>query len=506
MQLSPADLHNQTLVRNVHPADWKNPTPASRYNLVVLGGGTAGLVSAAGAAGLGARVALVERHLLGGDCLNVGCVPSKTLLRSAHAMAELKRAAGLGIRVPAGASVDFAGVMERVRRVRAGISPHDSAARFAGLGVDVFLGEGRFVEPSCVEVGGQKLRFARAVIATGARARVPSIPGLAEAGPMTNEDIFNLTERPARLAVIGGGPIGCELAQAFQRLGSEVVLLHNKGHVLDREEPPAATLLQQTLLADGLQLLLDTELQRVENKGSEKVLFYTTKGQPGNVTVDAILLGAGRAPNVDGLNLSAANIAYDRTNGVQVDDFLRTSNPRVYACGDVCMAWKFTHAADFAARLVIQNALFSLGPVGRRRLSALLMPWCTYTEPEVARVGLSTGEAAARGLAIDTYHQPFTEVDRALTDAEEGFVQILTRRGTPTIVGATIVGRHAGELISEVTLAMSAQVGLGRLANVIHPYPTVAEAIRKCGDQYNRTRLTAGLKRWLERWMSWRRG
>ena len=502
LSVTPLDAHNQTLLANVHPSDWKNPAPASRYNLVVIGAGTAGLVTAAGAAGLGAKVALVERHLMGGDCLNVGCVPSKCLLRSARAAADARDGERFGVRVPPGVEVDFPAVMERLRKLRAGISKHDSAKRFTELGVDVFIGAASFSGPDTVEVGGQTLRFKRAVIASGARAVQPEIPGLADAGHLTNETVFNLTQRPRRLAVIGGGPIGCELAQAFQRLGAQVTLLHKHAQLLDREDGDAATIVQGAFVREGIQLVLNAKLTRVEKRDGAKVIYYEANGTSGSVIVDEILVGAGRAPNVEGLNLESVGVQYDRRDGVKVSDQLQTTNPRIYAAGDVCMKWKFTHAADFAARIVIQNALF----FGRKKLSALTMPWATYTDPEIAHVGLYERDAQERGLALDTYMKEFKSVDRAIAEGEEeGFVKIHTLRGTDKILGATIVARHAGEMISEISVAMAAGLGLGRLASVIHPYPTQAEAIRHCGDAYNRTRLTPTVKRIFQRWLTWTR-
>jgi len=502
VDVRPKDAHNLELVANVHPPDWVAPAPAPRYNLVVIGGGTAGLVTAAGAAGLGAQVALIERDLLGGDCLNVGCVPSKCVIRSSRMVGELRAAPALGVRVAGPVDVDFGAVMERLRSVRARISPHDSAARLRGLGVDVFLGEGRFVGPGAVSVNGTTLRFKRAVIATGGHAHRPAIPGLAEAGFLTNENVFELTERPRRLAVIGAGPIGCELAQAFRRLGSEVTVFHTGSHILNREDADAAEILQRAFLAEGIRLVLDAKLTRVDRGADGKVLHAESPRGPATVTVDEILVGVGRTPNVDELGLESVGVAYDRRSGVKVDDRLCTSNPMIYAAGDVCMAEKFTHAADFAARTVIQNALF----LGRKKLSALTIPWCTYTDPEIAHVGLSEGQAAERGVDIDTYLRPFAEVDRAVIDGEdEGFVKVHARRGTDRIVGATIVARHAGDMIGELTLAITAGVGLGRLASVIHPYPTRAEAIRQVGDMYNRTRLTPRVKKLFAAWLRWTR-
>lgn len=502
--VTPRDAHNQKLLANVHPPDWVNPEPASRYNLVVVGAGTAGLVSAAGAAGLGAKVALVERHLMGGDCLNVGCVPSKTIIRSGRALADVRDARRFGVEVPGEPSVDFAAVMERVRRIRAQIAPHDSAARFRDeYGVDIFLGEGRFAGPETVAVGDARLRFQRAVIATGARAVVPAVPGLAEAGFFTNETIFNLTEQPRRLAVLGGGPIGCELAQTFARLGSEVTIIQQGEHFLPREDADAVAILGAAFTRDGVDVRLKTTLKRVETKGTIKLLHLETEGRRTTIEADAILVGVGRAPNIEGLELETAGVRWGR-HGVEVDDFFRTANPRIFAAGDVCSPFKFTHAADFMARAVIQNAFF--GFAGKKRASRLTIPWCTYTDPEVAHVGMYEREAAAKGIEISTFQVDMADVDRAIAEGEdEGFVKIHVKKGSDQIVGATIVARHAGEMISEVTTAMIGKIGLGMLASVIHPYPTQAEAIRKVGDAFNRTRLTPGRARFLKRFFAWRR-
>jgi len=501
-QVLPDDVYNRELVSRIHPPDWANPEPAACYNLVVIGAGTAGLVTAAGAAGLGAKVALVERDLLGGDCLNVGCVPSKALIRAARASAEVRDANDYGVAVPPGARVDFPAAMERMRRLRAGISPNDSAQRFRGLGVDVFFGQARFTGPDSVEVGGRILRFARAVIATGARAARPDVPGLAEAGYLTNETVFSLTELPRRLAVIGAGPIGCELAQAFARFGSAVSLVGNRPQVMPREDRDAAALVETALRHDGIDLLLTARVLRADKQGPDTVLHLERDGQARELRADTVLVGVGRAPNVEGLNLEAAGVEYDAKQGVKVDDRLRTSNRRIFAAGDVCSRYKFTHAADAMARLAIQNALFF--PTGR--VSALIIPWCTYTDPEVAHVGLSEEEAKKQGIDVRTFVQELAHVDRAILDGEgHGFVKVHVRAGTDKIVGATIVARHAGEMISTVTLAMTAGLGLGALAKTIFPYPTQAEAIKRVADAYNRTRLTPFVKRLFEKWLAWRR-
>jgi mercury(II) reductase len=501
----PWDSHNQSLVSQVHPHDWVNPEPEPIYNLVVIGAGTAGLVTAAGAAGLGAKVALVEKNLMGGDCLNVGCVPSKCIIRSAHTVTEIRNAHKYG--VTAGEpEVDFAAVMERMRKLRAGISHNDSASRFQNLGVDVFLGEGRFIDSNTVEVGEKQLKFKKAVIATGARAAQPSVPGLAEAGYLTNETVFSLTECPRRLAVIGAGPIGCELAQAFQCLGSQVVLLHKNAHILDREDPDAAGIVQQKFLDEGVQLALNAQLQKVEVKDGQKIIHYHADGKPTSVTVDEILVGAGRQPNIESLNLEAVGVRYHPRRGVMVNDNLRTANSNIYAAGDVCMKWKFTHAADAAARIVIKNTLFSPFGLGQQKLSSLTMPWCTYTIPEVAHVGLYEHEAKEKGIDVNTFTISMSDVDRAIADGdEEGFVKIHVKKGSDRIVGATIVAPNAGDMISELTVAMVGKVGLKSISSAIHPYPTQAEAIKKAADAYKRTLLTKRVSNIFARWMKWQR-
>lgn len=491
--IAPLDTYNQTLVSHVHPLDWVNPAPSDCYDLVVIGAGTAGLVVAAGAAGLGIglKVALVERHLMGGDCLNVGCVPSKCMIRSSRVVAEMATSNEFGVKSPTEIEVDFPAVMERMRRLRAGISHHDSAQRFRDLGIDVFLGQGQFVNDRVLEVEGQRLSFRKAVIATGARAVRPSIPRLEDAGFLTNETVFSLTARPNRLAVIGGGPIGAELAQTFQRLGSDVVLFHKSRHILNKEDVDAAAIVQNVFLKEGMKLVLNATIERVESTPDGKQIHYTSNGQSESVTVDEILVGAGRAPNVEGLNLEAVGVKYDTRHGVEVNDYLQTTNPKIFAAGDICMNWKFTHAADTAARIVIKNALFAPFGLGRSKLSSVVMPWVTYTDPEIAHVGLYEHDAKKRGIATNTIHIPFSQVDRAIADGEtDGFIKILHKQGSDEILGATIVGRHAGEMISEVTTAIAHKIGLSKLSSVIHPYPTQAECIKKAADAYRRTLLT----------------
>ena len=493
---------DEQLIENTHPADWRNPSPQGRYNLVVIGAGTAGLVCAAGAAGLGAKVALVEKHRLGGDCLHYGCVPSKALLRCARATAEARRADEFGVHAEGPITVDFPAVMRRMRQLRASLSSHDSAARFRDLGVDVYLGEARFAGRDSVEVGGQTLHFKRAVIATGSRPAPLELPGLEANGYLTNESVFNLTGRPRRLVVIGAGPIGCELGQAFRRFGSEVHLVQRSRELLPRDEPEASSLLRQRLEREGIQLHLEAQPRAVERENGQRFVLLAGAGR---LAADAILVAVGRRPNVENLGLDRAGVAFD-VKGVQVNDFLQTTNRRIYAAGDVCSAYKFTHAADAMARIVLRNALFfDRLFIGRARMSQLVIPWCTYTDPEVAHVGLTTRQAQERGLSIETFRQDLAEADRAVLDGEtEGFALVHVRKGTDHIVGATMVAAHAGEMIGEVVLAMSRRLGLSTLSQTIHCYPTQAEVWRRLGDAYERSRLTprvASFLRTILRWM-----
>jgi pyruvate/2-oxoglutarate dehydrogenase complex dihydrolipoamide dehydrogenase (E3) component len=500
--LNPADFHDELLISRVHPPEWRNPQATGRYNLVVIGGGTAGLVSAAAAAGLGARVALIERGLLGGDCLNFGCVPSKALLRAARASVDAGRTGGYGVVVPPFVVVDFATVMERMRRLRAELSEKDSASRFRDLGVEVFIGEGRFSGPDSIEVGGQTLHFGRAVIATGSRPAVLPIRGLSETGFLTNENIFSLTALPRRLVVVGGGPLGCELAQAFSRFGAQVTLLEVEPSILPREDADAAQIVKNALVRDGIEIIENCQIRNTQAAKDQKSMTVECVGGCREIAFDEILVAAGRMPAVDGLGLEAAGVDYDRCTGIKVDDHLRTSNWRVFAAGDVCSAYKFTHIADAMARIVIRNALF----YGRDRVSALIIPRCTYTDPEIAHVGLYEHEARRLGIVVQTFVQPLSEVDRAVLDGEtEGFLRIMVRQGSDRIIGATLVARHAGEMISELTAAIIGRIGLATIARTIHPYPTQAEAIRKIADSYNRTRLTPLLRWLLRKRLAWMR-
>jgi pyruvate/2-oxoglutarate dehydrogenase complex dihydrolipoamide dehydrogenase (E3) component len=502
IRVAPYDRHNDVLVSNAHPPDWVNPTPDGRYNLLVIGGGSAGLVAAVGAAGLGAKVALVEKHLLGGDCLNAGCVPSKTLIRSAKALGDIRRATtgDLGVYLYGEATVDFGAVMERVRRVRADISHHDSAQRFNSLGIDIYLGAGQFSGPNTFVVDGREIEFSKAVIATGASPAHLPIPGLAETGYITNVTLFELTEQPQRLAVIGAGPIGVEMAQSFARFGSEVYVFDILPYLAGLRDPDGLEIVTRTFRREGIELLLESKTQQVERTDNGKAITFEYQGQTRTIVVDEILLAAGRKPNLEGLNLEVTGVEYEK-RGLVVNDRLQTTNANIYGAGDVAIPAQFTHMADATARIVLQNALF----LGRKKYSDLIIPWTVYTDPEIAHVGLFDYEAEAQGTAVDTFTIRIEDTDRGRTDGEDGFVKIYVKQGTDKILGATIIARHAGEMISEITTAMVAGAGLATLSQTIHPYPTQAEAIKKAADAWNRTRLTPTVAKLFSKWLSWRR-
>jgi pyruvate/2-oxoglutarate dehydrogenase complex dihydrolipoamide dehydrogenase (E3) component len=500
IKVPPFDEYNEILVQNAHPANWQNPTPDGRYNLLVIGGGSAGLVAAVGARGLGAKVALVEKHLLGGDCLNAGCVPSKTVLRSAKAVGDIRRAAELGVHVSGDVTVDFPAVMERMRKIRSEISYHDAASRFRDLGIDLYLGDGQFTGKNTFVVDGRTIEFSKAIIATGSRAAAIPIPGLAETGYITNEGVFELTQLPRRLAIIGAGPIGAEMAQAFARFGSQVSVFDLASTIGGLRDPEGLALVRGSLEADGVRFYLESKTGKIEQVADEKIIHFEHNGDAHRLVVDEILLAAGRQPNVDGLGLEAAGIKYSR-KGLEVNDRLQTTNPDVFGAGDVAIPAMFTHTADATARMVLQNAFF----FGRKKYSDLIIPWTVYTDPEVAHVGLFDYEAEAQGIAVDTFSHKIEDTDRGRADGDDGFVKIYVKKGTDKILGATIIGRHAGEMISEITTAMMAGKGLGTLAQTIHPYPTQAETIKKTADAWNRTRLTPFVAALLRKILAWRR-
>lgn len=528
-QVWPLDEHNQTLLNHVHPPGWKDPVSKNddHYDLVVVGGGTAGLVTAAGSAGVGARVAMIEAHMLGGDCLNVGCVPSKTIIHSAnlaHTLrGDMERLNAAGVSIEGGAAavkVDFDKVMERVRKIRADISHHDSVERYSKeLGVDIFIGYGKFTSEKTVVVNGRTLTFKRAAVCTGGYPSLIPMPGLKELheqgtawgktdtprpAVMTNETVFNLTSQPTNMVVIGAGVIGLELAQSMQRLGTPVTVLGRSGKILPKEDEDMAILVKEQMIKDGVEFKLSVaEYQKIEMTGKvlanglpelKMTILEKGKSAPTVLMCDSLLIAAGRRPNVTGMDLEAAGVKYDLKEGLIVNDKLQTSNPKIYGVGDVASKYKFTHAADFMARTVIKNALF----FGSEKMSNLLIPYATFTSPEIASVGLYGGDLDEKGIEYRVFEKHFKDNDRSMADDEMvGFVRFRVDAKTDKILGASIVGPDAGNMISEVTLAMQSETGLGALAAVIHPYPTTAEAIRQAGDLYNKTRLTNTVKQLL---------
>ncbi len=498
----PQDVYNKQLRALLHPANRKNPTPEKRYNLVILGAGPAGLVAAAGAAGLGAKVALVERSLMGGDCLNVGCVPSKALIRCARAMADVRNSTEFGIRLPGTPHVDFAEVMKRMRNLRTELAVHDSVDRFTKLGIDVFLGEGKFVGPDKIEVEDATLNFSNALIATGTAPVIPDISGIENVRILTNETLFSIEELPQRLVILGAGPIGCEMGQAFARFGSQVTLVEIADQILPREDYMAASIVAAALKSDGIEVLCNAKATEVQRDQSSTILYVTQNDNKLILHTDVIVTTTERSPNVNSLGLESAGIEYDSRQGVQVNDYLQTTNPIIYAAGDVASKFKFTHAADAMARIVIRNALF----FGREKASKLVIPWCTYTDPEIAHVGLNVKEAEAQNITLNTITVPLANIDRAVLDGEpSGILQVHLKESSDKILGATLVSRHAGESISEITALMVSGKGLSSLAQVLHPYPTQSEIFKKAADVYNRSRLTPGIHKLFKYFLSWRR-
>ncbi len=475
-----------------------------RYNLIVLGAGSGGLTVAAGGAAVGARVALLEKHRMGGDCLNYGCVPSKAFLRAAKVARTLRTASTYGIN--AGTTVamhDLKPVMEYVRAARSRVAPHDSVERFTGLGVDIHLCAGRLKSAHEVVLVGESTTIwgRHIVLATGSRPRIPDVPGLREAGFLTNETVFDRDRLPASLLVIGGGPIGAELGQAFARLGSQVTIVSASDHILPREDEDVAGVLARQLRQEGVTVLDRARVSRISRSNGLKRVTVRLPDAELSIDADEILVAAGRRPNIEDLGLDDVGVAVDDRT-VRIDARCRTTIPSVWAVGDVAGPYQFTHWANYQARIVIRNALFP----GSWACDFDTVPWTTFTEPEVARIGLSEAEARQRGIAYDLFTASFEDNDRALCDGEpEGFVKVLARKGRGTILGASVAHAHAGELLAELVLAKKHGLGLAKLSTPIHVYPTLAEANRAIGDAYLRGRLRPRMRRVLSALFAWLR-
>ena len=474
------------------------------YNLVVIGGGSAGLVSAYIAAAVKAKVLLIEKHKMGGDCLNTGCVPSKALIRSAKMLHYAKRAEDFGFKTTT-VEFEFSEVMERVQHVIQQIEPHDSVERYTGLGVEVIQSEAKIISPYEVEVEGKIVTAKNIVIATGARPAVPPIPGLEETGYLTSDTVWNLRERPRRLVVLGGGPIGCELAQSFQRLGSEVFLIQRGAQLLPREDAEVAEMVETRFREEGMHVLTGHAAQRFEISNGQHVLICEHKDTEVRIEFDQLLLALGRKANVQGFGLEDLNVKIAPQGTVEADEFLRTNYPNIYVCGDVTGPYQFTHTAAHQAWYVAVNALFS--PFKSFRVDYSVIPWATFTDPEVARVGLNELEAKEKNIAYEVSTYGIDDLDRAIADSEaHGLVKVLTIPGKDKILGVTIVGNHAGDLIAEFVMAMKHGLGLNKILGTIHIYPTMAESNKYVAGVWKRQHKPEALLRWVERFHNWRRG
>ncbi|MGS4881242.1 dihydrolipoyl dehydrogenase [Photobacterium damselae] len=498
---------NQIQARKIYQK-WQKPTSFDQ-NMVVIGAGSGGLVSAYIAAAVKAEVTLIEKHKMGGDCLNTGCVPSKALIRAAHNMAEIQRAAEFGVSTGP-IAIDFKQVMTRVQKVISKIEPHDSIERYRSLGVNCITGEAIIRSPWEVEVDGKIITTKNIVIATGARPLVPNIPGLQSVNYLTSDTVWSLQEQPQKLLVLGGGPIGCELAQSFARLGTKVTLVEMAPQLLIREDSDAAKLVQDSLIADGVEIKLEHKAMRFESivdangKTMGKVYLDFHNEQQITVEFDAVLLALGRVANVQGFGLEELGITTTARGTVEVNDYLQTQYPNIYAVGDVVGPYQLTHAASHQAWYAAVNGLF--GQFKRFKADYSVMPAATYTSPEVARVGLNEKEATAQGIEFDVVTYGIDDLDRAITDGEDhGFIKVITPKGKDTILGATIVGTNAGDLLAEFTLAMRHNLGLNKILATVHPYPTMSEAVKYTAGVWKRNNAPEKLLEWVAKYHRWMR-
>ncbi len=474
------------------------------YNLIAIGAGSAGLVTTYIGAAVKAKVALIERHKMGGDCLNTGCVPSKALIRTARLLAEARRSQDYGIKA-LHAEFDFATAMERVQQVIAKVEPHDSVERYSGLGVDCIQGEARVIDPWTVEVDGRRLTTRNIVIATGARPTVPKLPGIDTVDYLTSDTVWNIRVQPKRLLVLGGGPIGCELGQCFSRLGSAVTIVQRNPRLLPKEDPDASAAVRAAFEAEGITLALGAEALRVEKDGEGGRLIVSENGVERAIEFDRLLLALGRTANVAGFGLEELGVIVSPRGTVEADPLMRTSMPNILVCGDVTGPYQFTHVAAHQAWYAAVNALF--GPFWTFKVDYRVIPWATFTDPEVAHVGLSETTATEQGVAYEVTHYGLDDLDRAIADSHDhGYVKVLTVPGKDRILGATIVGAHAGDLLAEYVLAMRHGLGLRKILGTIHSYPTMMEANKYAAGNWARAHAPQAALRWVERFHAWRRG
>jgi dihydrolipoamide dehydrogenase len=481
----------------------KKPTRFD-YNLIVIGGGAAGLVSAYIAAAVKAKVVLIEKHKMGGDCLNTGCVPSKALIRSARFFADLNKAESLGFK-SAEVPFDFAEVMERVQRVVQQVEPHDSVERYTELGVECISGEAVIRSPWEVEVNGSVLTSRNIIIATGARPSIPPLPGIEQSGYLSSDTVWNLRVQPKRMVVLGGGPIGCELAQSFQRLGTAVTLIQRGPRIMPREDEEVSALVAERMQQEGMTILTAHSAIRFEQHDGERQVVCEHQGEERAIAYNELLIALGRRPNVTGFGLEELGVTLAQSGNIAADPFLRTNFPNIYVCGDVTGPYQFTHTAAHQAWYAAVNALFS--PIKKFRVDYSVIPWATYTDPEVARVGLNELEAREQKIPYEVTTYEIDDLDRAITEGEaHGMVKVLTVPGKDKILGATIVANHAGELITEFVTAMKYKLGLNKILATIHIYPTMSEANKYAAGNWKRAHKPEWLLGWVERFHRWRRG